>query len=138
MYYTQADITLREAILGCCFANLASKVAKKLTYGVACDLETAKLNLLNVYIEIISCYTPITSSAEDGIVNCITEAELDGILAEIVRCYTDCDLCFPPKGNATGYNPEVLPVTTLYVLEDGSGNYLLEDGTSKLVMEFNN
>jgi len=141
LYYTAADIELREATLGCCFATLADKVAKKIGYGIVCDLDIAKLNLLNVYIEIISCYTPITSPAEDGVLNCITEAELDGILAEITRCYTECDLCFPPKGNATGYSAEGPPVTTLYALESvtpgAPGYYLLEDG-SYLIMEYYN
>ena len=87
LYYTTADLKLREACIGCCYADLAAKLNDKLRYGHSCDEDKKKVELLGAYLDLITCYTPIISAAEDGVVNCLKEADMDKLFQTISKSY---------------------------------------------------
>jgi len=75
-------------------------------------------------LEAVECYTPITTDAQDGVDNCLTEALLDKFFNNITEI---TGLCFLPKEST--YRPAALPdPETLGPLGLGGGDWDLTGG----------
>jgi hypothetical protein len=81
----------------------ANKLAKGLKYsGRIDDCRLADLSLVSAYIQAVECYTPVTTDEEDGVINCLTEAEAEKVFENIGKI---TGLCFLPKN--TNYKVEI-------------------------------
>jgi hypothetical protein len=117
-FYTANDLSYRRSSLIQLLSSLpANKVTNHYFYGnpmTGCCLK--QIEYLTACMEVIECYTPITSEDEDGETNCLEEADLDSIFDNISKL---TGICFQPKG--TTYN-ETVPdeETTTLTLNTGS------------------
>lgn len=92
-YFNRDDLTARLNKTACWIHARALTLSKHLKYeGRIDDCAEANLALLTAYLEVMECYTPITSSSDDF--NCITEAEAEQIFENISKL---TGLCFIPK-----------------------------------------
>ena len=95
-YFNRDDLTARLNKTACWAHNRALTLSKHLKYeGRIDDCAEANLSLVVAYLEVMECYTPITSSSDDF--NCLTEAEAEQIFENISKL---TGLCFVPKNTA--------------------------------------
>ena len=89
LYLTQQDINVRLQLAGCAYSDLALRFRNDLIYGRKCVTKNrTNLMLLNVYLEILECYS-ITSGDD----NCFTETEIQKIIEKISDL---SGVCFMP------------------------------------------
>jgi hypothetical protein len=94
-YFTTNDLRARLNKTACWIYEEAQCVADTLSYtGKIHDKTMLNLSLVVAFLEAAECYSPITSEAEDGVINCLTEAEVENIFKNISAI---TGLCFVPK-----------------------------------------
>lgn len=81
---TESQRQLKIVTFACCSANLADKISTNLQIG-SCDLSN-RLILLNGYLELLLAY-----NTTEGVINCITEDQIDEIINKGVSICNVCD-----------------------------------------------
>lgn len=127
-YIDQTILNKRLQIIGCCISNKINAVTKKLHIGIQCEEELLEIKFLTALIEIPLCYTPITDPDDDGVINTVTEAELDKVWDKLKNI---CKVCFPAKGDGGDQLPDALKIPLL----DEAGDPLLDEALDKLLQE---
>jgi len=108
VYYTSNDLLVRRVWMADWICDQMDKIAKQICYG---ELVPQAFNMNFQYVsaslQAVECYSPITTEAQDGVDNCLTEALLDKFFNNI----TDITgLCFLPKGSTYRAAPLPTPV----------------------------
>lgn len=120
LYFNRNDLTARLNKTACWAHERALSLSKHLKYeGRIDDCKLQNLSLVIAYLEVMECYTPITSETDDF--NCMTEAEAEQIFENISKL---TGLCFVPKN-----------VTYLEVEEDDNNQFrpiTLADGITSI------
>jgi hypothetical protein len=95
-YYNSNDLLKRRTDIALWVCAQNKKIVNAHKYG---ELLSAKYDLELKYIlatmDAMGCYEPITTEAEDGVVNCLKENELDCIFNNVSII---TGLCWQPKG----------------------------------------
>lgn len=92
-YFNSNDLRARLNKTACWTHTEALQLSKNLKYeGRIDDCRLADLSLVVAYLEVMECYTPITSDDDDF--NCISETEAEQIFENIAKI---TGLCFIPK-----------------------------------------
>ena len=95
-YFTANDLRARLNKTACWIHEEAECINGRIkTEG---RIDNCRMNNLSIVVamwQAAECYTPITSEAEDGVVNCLTEAEEEQLFDNIS---TISGICFVPKG----------------------------------------
>jgi hypothetical protein len=95
LYFNTTDLQARLYRTGCWIAAEADRLAKKAKYSGRIDpCCMTNLQYVVAALEALECYTPITSEAEDGVVNCLTEAYAENLFNNISKI---TGICFLPK-----------------------------------------
>lgn len=103
MYFVEDDLYQRLTTTANWIALEAIKIVENLKYSGRTDTcRMHNLSFVVACLEAAECYTPITTSTEDGIVNCLTEVEIENIFSNIASI---TGLVFPPKGTSYGDIP---------------------------------
>jgi hypothetical protein len=94
-YFTANDLRARLNKTACWIHEEAECIAGRVkTEGRIDDCRMVNLSIVAAMWQAAECYTPITSEAEDGVVNCLTEAQQEQLFNNISAV---TDLCFVPK-----------------------------------------
>ena len=120
-YYNSNDLLFRRIRIAQWLSNQIDSVTNHSFYGeLMCCEELSELEYVSASLEAIECYTPITTEAEDGVSNCLTEEQLDNIFNNIVDI---TGICFSDKGIT--YNNNIWSKSTSVFLVDEFGNPIL-------------
>lgn len=95
-YFTANDLRARLNKTACWIHEEAECIAKRIK--VEGRIDKCRMNDLSIVVamwQAAECYTPITSEEEDGVNNCLTEAEEESLFNNISAV---TGLCFVPKG----------------------------------------
>lgn len=85
-YFNSNDLIIRRVQTADWTCAQTKKVANMVNYGQLVPKDYLnKLSYVIAAMEAIGCYVPITSPEEDGINNCLTEAEADKIFNNITE-----------------------------------------------------
>lgn len=92
IYLTQTDLDERLQTAKCCAGSLTYKTDKEFRYGMKCaKFNLEKLFLLEMWIKILECYTPLDENDPDETLNCITEEQAQYLFEQISKT---CKACF--------------------------------------------
>jgi hypothetical protein len=96
-YFTSDDLLKRRVDSADWLCAQTKKIVNQVNYGQLVEGEyLCNLELIAALLEVIGCYEPITSEAEDGVKNCITEEHAEkafDLLHELTG------LCWHGKGH---------------------------------------
>lgn len=122
-YYIQRDLDNLADFWACEISDRMEVLDGRLRMGQNCKEEKDKILLLEMAIEVVGLYTPITT-LDDQADNRITEAQLDDFV-EFIN--DELNICAPSKGGR--YTRRAVATTDLDILllEDNN-NFLLEGG----------
>lgn len=96
-YFNQNDLDARRQKTACWIHEEATKIADKLKYtGKIDNCRMANLSYVVAALEAVECYIPITTAAQDGEVNCLTEALAESLFDNISKI---TKICFVPKNS---------------------------------------
>ena len=131
-YYIQRDIDNIADFWACTISTKMETLDGRLSMGQSCKDLINHILLLEMGIEMLGLYTPITS-LDDQTNNRITEAQLEDFI-EFVN--DELNICAPLKGgrytrtaiDVANLNILLLETSKAYLLE-GGGFILLEDYT---------
>lgn len=95
-YFNSNDLLIRRVQTADWLCKQSKKIVNMVHYGelVSADYKN-KLLYVVAAMEAIGCYEPITSEDEDGVNNCLTEAEAEQIFENISKI---TGLCWQEKG----------------------------------------
>jgi hypothetical protein len=132
-YYTSNDLLKRRVDIGIWIASQTDKLVASLKYGQLLD-EIAFMK----YQYVVAChvalmgYTPITTDAQDGVDNALTEANVDDIIDNIEKI---TGLHFLPK--ETTYNTNNWSTVALQVgaLNDATSIELNKTPTAEELLD---
>jgi hypothetical protein len=97
-YFNQTDLDARRQKTACWIHEEATKIANNLKYSGKIDnCRLSNLSYVVAALEAVECYVPITTAAQDGEDNCLTEALAESLFNNISKI---TKICFVPK-NAT-------------------------------------
>lgn len=83
IYLNQTDLTVRLQRTADYIASFAEDVAKQFMYGQKCaNRNFITLGLLEGYVEVLTCYQPITGNITEED-NCVTEAQAQDMFDHI-------------------------------------------------------
>ena len=100
-YYTSDDLLVRITSMANWICDQLNKFVNYYHYGTTIKADCLiKHQYVTALLETVECYTPITLAAQDGVDNCLTEANLDTLFDKVEEI---TGLCFLPIG--TTYNP---------------------------------
>ena len=95
-YYNSNDLLRRRTDIALWMCAQTTKITNHYNYG---ELLSTKyimhLEYLSGAMNAMSCYTPVTSEAEDGVINCLKESQLDKLFNNVSNI---TGLCWQPKG----------------------------------------
>ena len=92
-FFNRDDLTARLNNTACWTHERALTLSNHLKYtGRIDNCAEANLALVGAYLEVMECYTPITSATDTT--NCMSEAEAENIFNNISKL---TGLCFVPK-----------------------------------------
>ena len=95
-YYNSNDLLKRRTDIALWMCAQNKKIVNHYNYG---ELLSQKyimhLEYMDGAMEAMSCYTPITTALQDGVDNCLTEAQLDKLFNNVT---TITGICWQPKG----------------------------------------
>jgi hypothetical protein len=95
-YYVTNGLKIRLGRLACWIGDQANEIAAHYKYGSPVPaVKLVNLQLMVAYLEAAECYTAITTAAQDGVNNCLTEAQMDNLFINIQEI---TGMCFPTKG----------------------------------------
>lgn len=119
-YYNSTDLTVRLTRLACWISGEAYKIARMYKYGeIPSQGRIWNLSYAVAALEAMECYTPVTVAADDGEINCLTEAQADNIFDNIEEI---TKMCFAPKGRAYKDPRPAAPVFAAVQLNSGGQN----------------
>lgn len=128
-YYIQRDLNNLADFWACEIADRFEVFDGRLGMGQDCTEVENHLLLLQMGIEVLGQYTPITTIAEQAN-NHLTEEEL----RDFIEFITDeLDVCPPKKGGK--YTRRSLPIGDTHLLLQENTNYILLEGGSFIVLE---
>lgn len=118
-YYTSDDLIMRRVNTARWICEQTHKLKASFNYGELVDQNyLTEFQYVVAALEALECYTPITSEAQDGEDNCLTEAQVEAIINNIEHI---TGLSFHCK--QTTYNPNNYEgVTSDYIPSDITGN----------------
>ena len=114
IYYTTNDLLKRRVDIGIWIGSQTTKLVSNLKYGQLLGADT-----LARYQYVVAChntlggYTPITTTAQDGVDNALTESNVDSIVNNIEKI---TGLHFLPKGTTYNTNDWIIAAYTLGTL----------------------
>jgi hypothetical protein len=95
-YFTANDLRARLNKIACWIEEEANCIAGRIKVeGRIDNVRMNNLSMVTAMWQAAECYAPITTEAEDGEVNCLTEAEEEQLFNNISAI---TGLCFVPKG----------------------------------------
>tara|TARA_R110002126_G_scaffold155045_1_gene302060 strand:- start:1559 stop:2074 length:516 start_codon:yes stop_codon:yes gene_type:complete len=78
LYFNSDDLLVRRVSIGEWICTQVQKLASSYHYGQLVDAEyMMNYQYVVALSEVVACYDPITTLAQDGVDNCLTEAELE-------------------------------------------------------------
>ena len=133
LYFNITDLQARLTKIACWIADEALKQSNRAKYYGKLDECFIKLQYVVAALEAIECYTPLSSAADDGVINCLTELQAEQIFDNISNI---TDICFLPKN--TVYNTsETDDVAQTMALNSGGGFILNTGGSSPISLDYN-
>lgn len=130
IYYTQTDLNNTADFWSCEVADRMDILNGRLSMGQDCQEEIDKILLLEMGIEVLGQYTPITT-LDDQTNNHVTESELEDFI-EFVN--DELNICGPKKGD-NGYTRRSLPPATTHLLLQEDTNHILLEGGGFIILE---
>ena len=132
-FYTSDDLLVRRTGMAEWICSKMHKFVNHYHYGSLLEADCLiKHQYITALLEVVECYTPITTTAEDGVNNCMTEAKLDTLFNKVEEI---TGLCFLPKG--TTYNPNydgTIPLLEIELNGPPDGQ-VVEDNNSETMYE---
>jgi hypothetical protein len=126
-YFNSTDLTVRLTRIATWISNESSKIVKKMKYGeLVSQARIMNLEYAVAILEAMECYTPVTVAADDGEINCLTEAQAEQIFDNIEAI---TGLCFAPKGRVYNDPRPAAPVNVTISL-NGGGSLTLNSGAT--------
>lgn len=124
-FYTSDDLLVRRVYMADWICNQLTKFVNYFNYGVIIKKDCLiKHQYMVALLEAIECYTPITLVDQDGVDNCLKEAQLDTIFNKVEEI---TGLCFLAKG--TTYNPNYDSTVALSIISlNAGGDLITNDG----------
>ena len=120
VYYNINDLFMRRAYTAKWICHEMKRFLNQICYGELIPQQTTmNFQYIVATLEAVECYTPITTDAEDGVANCLTEAQLDSFFDNVTEV---TGLCFLPK-NSTYRNPPPAPTGTSGTITLGGGDW---------------
>jgi hypothetical protein len=131
-YYIQRDLDNLADFWSCEIADRIELFDGRVRMGQDCKELENQILLLEMGVEVLGQYTPITTTADQEN-NHITEEQL----GDFIEFITDeLDICPPKKGNAR-YTRRSLPVgATHFLLQENTNHILLEGGDFIILEEY--
>jgi hypothetical protein len=95
-YFNETDLDVRRSRTACWISGEAYKIARMYKYGeLPKQGRITNLEYVVAALEAVECYTAVTVAADDGEINCLTEAQAEQIFDNIEALTS---MCFAPKG----------------------------------------
>jgi len=125
-FYTSNDLLVRRVYMADWICSQLSKFVNHFNYGVIVQKDCLiKHQYMVALLEAVECYTPITLAAEDGVNNCLKEAQLDTIFNKVEEI---TGLCFLAKGTTYSTNYDSTVSLSIITLNTG-GNLTTNSST---------
>jgi hypothetical protein len=128
-YYIQRDLNNLADFWSCEIADRFEVFDGRVKMGQDCTEIENHIMLLQMGVEVLGQYTPITAIADQAN-NHITEAELEDFIEFITD---ELNLCPPKKGGR--YTRRSLPVAGTHLLLQENTNHILLEGGDFIVLE---
>tara|TARA_R110002126_G_scaffold127296_1_gene269489 strand:- start:5971 stop:6435 length:465 start_codon:yes stop_codon:yes gene_type:complete len=95
-YYTSNDLLKRRADIALWMCSQTKKISNHYNYGELLSQKyIMNLEYLSGAMDAMSCYDPVSSELEDGVINCLKESQLDKLFNNVSNI---TGLCWQPKG----------------------------------------
>jgi len=95
-YYNSNDLLKRRTDIALWMCAQNKKIVNHYNYGEALSREyIMHLEYIDGAMDAMSCYTPVTTEVDDGVINCLPESQLDKLFNNVTVI---TGLCWQPKG----------------------------------------
>ena len=129
-YYIQRDLNNLADFWSCEIADRTELFDARVKMGQDCTELENQIMLLEMGVEVLGQYTPISVIADQDN-NHITEEQLEDFIEFITD---ELDVCPPKKGNAR-YTRRTLPAEETHLLLQENSNHILLEGGGFIVLE---